>query len=71
MKKIVSICVAFILLTIINITNAQSIKGSGNVDIYVTDELKLTNSGVGNIYYEGGAAITDINSHGIGKIKKK
>lgn len=45
--------------------------GVGNVDIYVTDELKLTNSGIGNIYYGGGASIIDINSHGIGRVKKK
>lgn len=52
---------------IMDVTNS----GVGNVDIYVTEELKLKNLGIGNIYYEGGASIIDIDSSGIGKIKKK
>lgn len=45
--------------------------GVGSVEVYATDELSIVNSGVGRVTYSGGAVITNLNSSGIGRIKKK
>jgi hypothetical protein len=44
--------------------------GVGSVSIYATQELSMTNSGVGSITYSGDAVIKNIKSSGVGKIKK-
>jgi len=45
--------------------------GVGSVSIYATQELSMTNTGVGSITYSGDAIIKTMNSSGIGKIKKE
>jgi len=45
--------------------------GVGSVKVYATDELSLTNSGVGSITYSGDAKIIHLDSSGLGKIKKR
>lgn len=45
--------------------------GVGNVNVNASEELRITNSGVGNVSYMGDAKITDINSNGVGSVRKK
>ena len=45
--------------------------GVGSVSVYATQELSMTNSGVGSITYSGDAIVKTIHSSGIGKIKKE
>ena len=45
--------------------------GVGNVSVNATQELSMTNSGVGSITYSGDAKIVSLDASGIGKIKKK
>ena len=44
--------------------------GVGNINVYATEGLSLTNTGVGAISYAGDAKVEILNSSGIGKIKK-
>ena len=52
---------------IVNVVNS----GVGSVSVYATQELSMTNSGVGSITYSGDAVIKNINSSGVGKIRKE
>jgi hypothetical protein len=45
--------------------------GVGSVSVYATDELSMTNSGIGSIYYSGEASILHLESSGLGKIEKR
>lgn len=45
--------------------------GVGNVDVNVKNNLKVINSGVGDITYTGEPKMVDINSNGVGKVRKK
>jgi len=45
--------------------------GVGDVEVNATNELKVVNSGVGDVIYKGGANSTDIESNGVGSIKKR
>ena len=44
--------------------------GVGSVSVYASQELSMSNSGVGSITYSGDAVIKSIHSSGIGKISK-
>ncbi|MBR9998264.1 MAG: DUF2807 domain-containing protein [Cyclobacteriaceae bacterium] len=46
-----------------------NLSGTGNIDINVTDELKINLSGVGDIRYMGSPSMT-VNHTGVGKIVK-
>ncbi len=50
----------------VNIRNS----GVGSASVYASEELSMKNSGVGSITYSGDAVIKDLDSDGIGKIKK-
>lgn len=50
----------------VNVNNS----GVGSVSVYAFEELSMNNSGVGSIKYAGDAEIKNLNSSGIGKIKK-
>lgn len=45
--------------------------GVGDVEVNATQELKLVNSGVGDVKYKAGAKMIDIESNGIGSVRKK
>jgi len=45
--------------------------GVGSVSVYATQELSMTNSGVGSITYSGDAVVKTMKSSGVGKIKKQ
>ena len=51
------------------IANIQN-SGVGNVSVYATQELSMTNSGVGNIIYAGDAVIKSMESTGVGNIQR-
>ena len=44
--------------------------GVGSVNIHATEELSMTNTGIGSVTYSGEAEIKKIDASGIGKIKK-
>lgn len=44
--------------------------GVGNIKLKANKTLSINSSGVGNIHYTGNAELKDVNSSGIGKIKK-
>jgi hypothetical protein len=44
--------------------------GIGSVSVYATQELSMSNSGVGSITYSGDAIIKNIQTSGVGKINK-
>ena len=52
---------------IVNIVNS----GVGNSEVYVTEELDVTISGVGNVYYKGNPDYVHSNISGVGKLKKR
>lgn len=45
--------------------------GVGDVKVNATKEYKVINSGVGDVEYKAGASMVDIESSGVGSIKKK
>ncbi len=45
--------------------------GVGNVHVTATEELEVKHDGVGNIVYGGEAKLIDIDSDGVGKVKKR
>jgi len=42
----------------------------GNIDVYAEETLDIRSSGVGNVSYSGNAKIINLDSSGIGKVKK-
>ncbi|WP_062054899.1 head GIN domain-containing protein [Aquimarina longa] len=44
--------------------------GIGKVEVNAQKEISITSSGIGSVYYKGGAKTTELNHHGMGKIKK-
>ena len=46
-------------------------RGIGSVSVYASQELSMTNSGIGSITYSGDAEIKTREASGVGSIKKK
>lgn len=45
--------------------------GVGKTEVFASKEISIKSSGIGNVYYRGGAVITDLNIKGLGKVRKR
>ena len=45
--------------------------GVGNVKVTASEELDISSSGVGNVFYKGEAVIKKLDISGVGRVKKK
>ena len=55
-------------LKVDNLTIANS--GVGSAEVQAQDEISITSSGVGSVRYKGDPEVKELNTSGIGKVKK-